>query len=138
MSISLDSLHSALPFKMAIAGAVLDHFVQSVHCKTLFITHYPLIATDLERRYPTQVQNLHMGFQEETSIDGTTAIVFLYRLALGVSTGSFGVECARLADLPEALLEAASARATAMRAMVSERHQFNRYVGNRRTVWKNL
>ncbi|KAG9099780.1 Mismatch repair protein msh3 [Ceratobasidium sp. 370] len=35
---------------MAIAHAVMQHLVENVKCKTLFITHYPLIALDLEQR----------------------------------------------------------------------------------------
>ena len=38
--------------QMAIAQAVLQHLVQVKKCKTLFITHYPLVATELERRFP--------------------------------------------------------------------------------------
>ncbi len=117
---------------MAIASAVLDHLVQSVNCKTLFITHYPLIATDLERRYPAKVQNLHMGFTEETGIDGVTSLTFLYRLTSGVSTGSFGIECARLAGLPETLLETASTRAAAMHTMILQRNLVNRSVDSTR------
>ena len=43
---------------MAIASAVLHHLVQNVKCKTLFITHYPQVATDLERMFPADVGNV--------------------------------------------------------------------------------
>ncbi|KAI0781314.1 muts domain V-domain-containing protein [Trametes elegans] len=106
---------------MAIAGAVLQHLVQSVKCKTLFITHYPQVATDLERMFPSDVGNMHMGFSEETRIDGTRDVTFLYRLEPGHVAESFGVECARLAGLPESVLQVASAKALSMRGIIEER-----------------
>lgn len=86
---------------MAIAGATLEYLAEKIDCKTLFITHYPVVASSAERKYPDRVTNLHMGFTEETSIEGKRAITFLYRLAKGLSSGSYGIECARLAGIPE-------------------------------------
>ncbi|KII88995.1 hypothetical protein PLICRDRAFT_160002 [Plicaturopsis crispa FD-325 SS-3] len=112
---------------MAIANAVLEHLVVHTKCKTLFITHYPLVATDLARRFPADVQNLHMGFSEDTRIDGTRDITFLYRLTAGIAAESFGVECARLAGLPEPLLAVAVQRSEALRREVEARSRRNRY-----------
>jgi DNA mismatch repair protein MSH3 len=112
---------------MAIADAVLEHLVDNVRCKTLFITHYPLVATELEKKFPNDVQNLHMGFTEHQRIDGTREITFLYQLTPGLASGSFGVECGRLAGLPEALLENAAHRAVLMQSTVEERHRRYRY-----------
>ncbi|KAI0713432.1 muts domain V-domain-containing protein [Earliella scabrosa] len=106
---------------MAIAGAVLQHLVQDVKCKTLFITHYPQVATDLERKFPSDVGNMHMGFTEDTRIDGTREVTFLYRLEPGLVTESFGVECARLAGLPESVLQLASDKAESMRQVIEKR-----------------
>lgn len=72
---------------MAIADAVMQQLVESTKCKTLFITHYPLVASHLEQRYPSDVENLHMGYEEDTRIDGTREITFLYRLAPGMASG---------------------------------------------------
>ena len=106
---------------MAIASAVLHHLVQNVKSKTLFITHYPQVATDLERLFPAEVGNVHMGFTEETRIDGTREVTFLYRLEPGLVTESFGIECARLARLPEPVLKIAAGKAAHMRQMIQER-----------------
>lgn len=48
---------------MAIAHAVMQHLVETVNCKTLFITHYPLVATEIARQF-ADVQNAHMGYVE--------------------------------------------------------------------------
>ncbi|KAH9842529.1 muts domain V-domain-containing protein [Rhodofomes roseus] len=116
---------------MAIANAVLQHLVQHTKCRTLFITHYPRLAVDMERIFPADVQNVHMGYTEETRIDGTREVTFLYRLTPGVTEESFGVECARLAGLPESILQEATSQSAALRASTEGRVRRNRSVDTR-------
>ncbi|CAL1703692.1 unnamed protein product [Somion occarium] len=111
---------------MAVASAVLQHLIQNTKCKTLFITHYPQVATDLEKKFPADVENRHMGFAEDTRIDGTREVTFLYKLMRGLAVDSFGVECARLAGVPEKVLETASEKAQTMKAQVERRVNRNR------------
>lgn len=66
---------------MSIAYASMRHLVEETKCKTLFITHYPLLASEIARDYP-EVSNGHMGFIEDTrpgtfrsSIDNSRAVV---------------------------------------------------------------
>lgn len=111
---------------MAIAGAVLEHLIQSKSCKTLFITHYPVLASGITRSFPQKVTNLHMGFTEDTGIvDGKRNITFLYKLTEGIASGSYGIECARLAGVPEPLLEAAASRAEEMKRIVEGKKRRN-------------
>jgi DNA mismatch repair protein MSH3 len=72
---------------MAIADAVLRHLVQQKRCKTLFITHYPMVAADLEKTYPDDLENLHMQYRTDTRIDGSREITFLYQLTSGLAPG---------------------------------------------------
>ena len=113
---------------MAIADAVLQHLVENIKCKTLFITHYPLVAIDLERRFPDDVQNLHMGYTTDSRIDGKRDVTFLYRLTDGFAEESFGVECARLAGIPEHILSMATERSEACRTAIESRGRLNRCV----------
>ena len=112
--------------QMAIASAVLQQLVETTKCKTLFITHYPEIALELERKFPAAVENVHMGYMEETRIDGTRQVTFLYRLTRGITTNSFGVECARLAGMSENILVKATKEAERMRCLIEERSRINR------------
>jgi DNA mismatch repair protein MSH3 len=73
--------------QMAIADAVLQQLVETTKCKTLFITHYPLVASNLEKKFPLEVQNLHMGYEEDTRLNGRRDITFLYRLTPGIASG---------------------------------------------------
>ena len=111
---------------MAVASAVLQVLVQHTRCKTLFITHYPQVATDLERQFPDDVQNLHMGFIEDTRIDGTREVAFLYQLTAGIAAESFGIECARLAGLPGTVLQVAIDHSEKFKRKIQERIRLNK------------
>lgn len=50
----------------SVAQAVLYHLVTKVQCNTLFITHYPLVATSLAKQL-SDVSNWHMGFCKSSS-----------------------------------------------------------------------
>jgi len=64
----------------------------------------------LQKRFPTGVQNLHMGYEAESRIDE-----------------SFGIECARLARFPEEILSVATERSAAMQEEVQGRARRNRF-----------
>jgi len=116
---------------MAIAHATLRQLMQHNKCKTLFVTHYASVAQDLQRRCPQQVENLHMGYREDILRDGLRDVAFLYKITPGITTESFGVECGRLAGLPEPLLEVAASKSKSLRLSVEVREKRNRYVINR-------
>jgi len=99
--------------------------VESAKCKTLFITHYPLLASEIARLY-REVANEHMSFVEEGNTEGTRTISFLYRLAPGMARSSYGIECAMLAGLRDEILEQARARSTAMETTVTGRRDSHR------------
>jgi DNA mismatch repair protein MSH3 len=48
---------------VAIAYAVLRHFIEKIRCITLFVTHYPSLAK-LAHEFKGIVGNYHMGFLE--------------------------------------------------------------------------
>ncbi|THH32975.1 hypothetical protein EUX98_g1202 [Antrodiella citrinella] len=106
---------------MAVASAVLQHLVQHTACRTLFITHYPQVATDLERRFPADIQNMHMGFIEDTRINGTREVAFLYKLSEGLAAESFGIECARLAGVPDVVLQIAINHSEKLKQTIEQR-----------------
>lgn len=71
-----------------------------------------------------------MGYTEDLRINGTREITFLYRLTHGIAKESFGVECARLAGLPEHILSTATQRSEIMRTLVEQRSKVNMWVVN--------
>ncbi|CAE6461722.1 unnamed protein product, partial [Rhizoctonia solani] len=105
---------------MAIAHAVMQHLIEKAKCKTLFITHYPMIALDLEQRY-ADVSCHHMGYVEQQLPSGESTISFTYKLSPGMARSSFGIECGRLAHMPEEVLQAAKRHATRMQEIMEAR-----------------
>jgi DNA mismatch repair protein MutS len=85
---------------LSIAWAVAEHLHDRVGCRTLFATHYHEL-TDLALE-KTRVRNASMGVQE---VGGR--LVFLRTLVEGGSSRSYGIEVARLAGLPAAVVRRA-------------------------------
>ena len=85
---------------LAIAWATLRHLHDVRRSRCIVATHYHQL-TDLVRGL-TAAENAHLAVAE--SPDG---IVFLHRLVPGATDRSYGVHVARLAGLPEAVLEEA-------------------------------
>ncbi|AEH35456.1 DNA mismatch repair protein MutS [Halopiger xanaduensis] len=83
---------------MAIAQAITEHLHDEVGATTLFATHHhPLteLADDLEGAF-----TLHFEVDQE---DGE--VVFHHEIAPGAATGSYGVEVATAAGVPEDVVE---------------------------------
>jgi DNA mismatch repair protein MSH3 len=91
---------------VAIAEAVLDYVIRVIGSLTLFITHYQHLAT-LQGRFEGELKNVHMSFEER---DGGKEVVFLYEVAEGTSHRSYGLNVARLARVPERVIEVAEVK----------------------------
>ncbi|KAK9459168.1 muts domain V-domain-containing protein [Lipomyces oligophaga] len=101
----------------AIAFAVLAHFIEEIGSLTLFITHYPLLCAFADRFEEDRVQNYFMQFlQHKDSATGEVDITFLYKIARGIADRAFGINVARLADLPSSILSCAQEVSNKIRA----------------------
>jgi len=116
---------------VAIAAATLEHLVRDAKCFTLFVTHYPSVARDVQAKYPTHCASCFTSYVElEGSSEEMPRIQFLYKLTPGVAHRSFGLNVARMACLPPAVIQSAGVKAseleitTARRALA--RRAFNR------------
>jgi len=87
---------------LSIAWAVVEHIHQKTRAKTLFATHYHEL-TELADLLPGVV-NLHVGVKEAGD-----RVVFLRKVEPGKADRSYGIEVARLAGLPLAVVERARA-----------------------------
>lgn len=94
---------------MALAQAIIEYIHKHVRAKTLFSTHYhELTALDNELSH---LKNIHVGAVEK---DGE--VVFLHKMMDGPADKSYGIHVAKIAGLPERLLERASDILTALEA----------------------
>lgn len=85
---------------LAIAQAVVEYLYTTVKARCIFATHYHEL-TALQATYPT------MASYYAASTKTSSGIVFLYKIIRGVADGSFGIEVAKLAALPSAVIERA-------------------------------
>ncbi|KAJ4727792.1 DNA mismatch repair protein [Melia azedarach] len=104
----------------AIAESVLEHFVDKVQCRGMFSTHYHLLAVDCKK--DPRVSLCHMACRVGNGVRGVEEVTFLYRLSPGACPKSYGVNVARLAGLPENVLQNAAAKSREFEAMYGK-HQ---------------
>jgi DNA mismatch repair protein MutS len=87
---------------VSIAWAVAEHLHDRVGAKTLFATHYHELCALAGTH--ARVRNVSVAAREWKG-----EVVFLRKLAAGGASRSFGVEVAKLAGLPPAVVERARA-----------------------------
>nr|XP_033947950.1 DNA mismatch repair protein Msh3 isoform X1 [Pseudochaenichthys georgianus] len=114
---------------IAIAYATLEYFIRDVKALTLFVTHYPPLC-ELERVYPEHVSNFHMAFllnePDINTDDGEVQpefITFLYQLTEGAAGRSYGLNVARLVDIPVPILHTAARKARELENTVNARRR---------------
>ncbi|KAL8751247.1 MAG: hypothetical protein Q9184_006130, partial [Pyrenodesmia sp. 2 TL-2023] len=108
---------------VAIAEAVLDYVVRDIQSLTLFITHYQNLSTVAKGFEKGELSNVHMRFQEggENGQD----ITFLYEVGQGVAHRSYGLNVARLANVPEQVLEVAAVKSKELECEVRKNCMVN-------------
>lgn len=85
---------------MSLAQAILEYIHNNISCKTLFSTHYHEL-TDLEKTLPN-LKNKHVSAKEENG-----NITFLHKVLDGSVDKSYGINVARLANLPSEVIDRA-------------------------------
>lgn len=97
---------------ISIAWSIVEHLHNSpARPKTLFATHYHEL-NELEHQLP-RVRNYHITHRETGN-----KVIFLRKLEPGGSRHSFGIQVARMAGMPPALLQ----RADEILALLEEKH----------------
>ncbi|WP_057151886.1 DNA mismatch repair protein MutS [Secundilactobacillus similis] len=85
---------------MALAQAIIEFVHDKVHAKTLFSTHYHEL-TVLDQSL-AGLKNVHVGAVEKNG-----ELVFLHQMQAGPADKSYGIHVAKLAGLPDVLLNRA-------------------------------
>lgn len=94
----------------AIAYAVVQHLTRAVGCRTMFATHYHSLCEEFERNPDVRLGHMACVVEEEHGGGGggdsgaPARVTFLYRFQDGACPKSYGLNVARLATLPPALL----------------------------------
>lgn len=86
---------------MALAQAMVEYIASCLHAKTLFSTHYHEL-TSLADSIGV-LTNVHVAVKEDSE-----KVTFLYKVRPGAADRSYGINVARLAGLPEAVIKRAA------------------------------
>lgn len=85
---------------MALAQSIIEFIHDKIGAKTLFATHYHEL-TELNQTL-SHLENVHVSTLEK---DGQ--VTFLHKIAAGPADKSYGIHVARIAGMPEELLQRA-------------------------------
>lgn len=97
---------------MSLAQAMVEYIASKIKAKTLFSTHYHEL-TELENEISAMV-NYHVEVHEEDD-----HVTFLYRVLKGKANRSYGINVAKLAKLPNQVIQRAK---TILDTMQQEGH----------------
>ena len=82
---------------LSLAWATVEHLHERIGARTLFATHYHELTLLADRL--AKLKNVRVTVKENSS-----GIVFLHTVEAGAASKSYGIEVARLAGLPQAVI----------------------------------
>lgn len=85
---------------LALAQAMIEYVAETSHAKTLFSTHYHELTT-LDQSLEC-LKNVHVAANEYQG-----ELIFLHKVKDGAVDDSYGIQVAKLADLPDRVIERA-------------------------------
>lgn len=85
---------------LALAQAMIEYVAQTSHAKTLFSTHYHELTT-LDQELPS-LKNVHVAADEYQG-----ELIFLHKVKDGAVDDSYGIQVAKLANLPDEVINRA-------------------------------
>src|SRR5699024_11032521 len=86
---------------MALAQAIIEYVHQHTQAKTLFWIHYHELTALADEL--TALRNVHVGANEENG-----ELIFSHKVLPGPADQSYGINVAKLAGLPESLIDRAA------------------------------
>lgn len=90
---------------MALAQAIIEYIATNIKAKTLFSTHYHELVS-LESNIDS-IKNVYVDVKENKG-----NITFLYKIKDGISKKSYGINVAKLAKLPDSVIDRSKALLT--------------------------
>lgn len=85
---------------LSLAQAMIEYVSETPHAKTLFSTHYHELTT-LDQQL-SSLKNVHVAADEYQG-----ELIFLHKVKEGAVDDSYGIQVAKLANLPEKVIERA-------------------------------
>ncbi|XP_031158422.1 DNA mismatch repair protein Msh6 [Sander lucioperca] len=95
----------------AIASAVVKELAEKVCCRTLFSTHYHSLVEDYANNPAVRLGHMACMVENECEDPSQETITFLYKFITGACPKSYGFNAARLASLPEVVIQSGHKKA---------------------------
>ncbi|XP_013373023.1 PREDICTED: DNA mismatch repair protein Msh6 [Chinchilla lanigera] len=89
----------------AIANAVVKELAETIRCRTLFSTHYHSLVEDYSKNVAVRLGHMACMVENECEDPSQETITFLYKFVKGACPKSYGFNAARLANLPEEVIQ---------------------------------
>ncbi|XP_008252658.1 DNA mismatch repair protein Msh6 isoform X2 [Oryctolagus cuniculus] len=89
----------------AIANAVVKELAETIKCRTLFSTHYHSLVEDYSQNDAVRLGHMACMVENECEDPSQETITFLYKFIKGACPKSYGFNAARLANLPEEVIQ---------------------------------
>ncbi|XP_068597321.1 DNA mismatch repair protein Msh6 [Brachionichthys hirsutus] len=95
----------------AIASAVVKELAEKICCRTLFSTHYHSLVEDYANNRAVRLGHMACMVENECEDPSRETITFLYKFITGACPKSYGFNAARLACLPEEVIQSGHKKA---------------------------
>uniref|UniRef100_A0A8C9QSL3 DNA mismatch repair protein n=1 Tax=Spermophilus dauricus TaxID=99837 RepID=A0A8C9QSL3_SPEDA len=89
----------------AIANAVVKELAETIKCRTLFSTHYHSLVEEYSKNVAVRLGHMACMVENECEDPSQETITFLYKFIKGACPKSYGFNAARLANLPEEVIQ---------------------------------
>ncbi|RXN01763.1 DNA mismatch repair protein Msh6 [Acipenser ruthenus] len=89
----------------AIASAVVKELAENIQCRTLFSTHYHSLVEDYSHCTAVRLGHMACMVENECEDPSQETITFLYKFIRGACPKSYGFNAARLANIPEEVIQ---------------------------------
>ncbi|NWZ38887.1 MSH6 protein, partial [Brachypodius atriceps] len=89
----------------AIASAVVKELAERIRCRTLFSTHYHSLVEDYSHSGAVRLGHMACMVENESEDPSQETITFLYKFIEGACPKSYGFNAARLAAIPEEVIQ---------------------------------
>ncbi|XP_068089153.1 DNA mismatch repair protein Msh6 [Hyperolius riggenbachi] len=89
----------------AIASAVVKELSERIRCRTLFSTHYHSLVEDYSHTPAVRLGHMACMVENECEDPSQETITFLYKFIKGACPKSYGFNAARLANIPDDIIQ---------------------------------
>ncbi|XP_034408091.1 DNA mismatch repair protein Msh6 isoform X2 [Cyclopterus lumpus] len=95
----------------AIASAVVKELAEKICCRTLFSTHYHSLVEEYANNPAVRLGHMACMVENDCEDPSQETITFLYKFITGACPKSYGFNAARLANLPEMVIQSGHRKA---------------------------